>query len=103
MDEVALAFTYSKDEDRAIQFTLHKHGRPELVDKWFVKNQKKCRDSNLLDLFGAMYIVRGKFPVEELNKCISNTGYIGTFLKNPGFKPIEEWNLKGCSIHAKGR
>jgi hypothetical protein len=76
MDEVAIAF----DRENG---TLHKHGSFENVQAWVTKSQQRLRESaagGLGDLAEQMAndlaIISGKFPVEELNRCLSTTGYV---------------------------
>ena len=79
MDEVAIAFTISD-----AMWTLHKHGSTELVQRWHDRTVKKLRDAGFDDLADEMAMISGKFPVEELNRCIDTTGYIGVMVKKLG-------------------
>jgi hypothetical protein len=76
MDEVAIAF----DRENG---TLHKHGSLENVQAWVTKAQQRLRESAAGGLGGFaeqmandLVIISGKFPVEELNCCLSTTGYV---------------------------
>lgn len=78
LNEVAIAF----DRESG---TLHKHGSVENVQAWVDKSQKRLRESatasgSLGDLVAKMandlVIVSGKFPVEEVNRCLSTSGYV---------------------------
>lgn len=60
--------------------TLIRYGCPELVHE----NHKKIRDKLyatknpvMQDMADDMVVMSGKFPVEELNKCINISGYAG--------------------------
>jgi hypothetical protein len=94
-EEVALGFSYNSEEGG----TLHKHGSPENVNKWAIKARKKfaeaARDLELhkkltglgiptspIDynqMANEIVVIEGKFPVEELQKCIDISGYVGIF------------------------
>jgi len=78
---------------------LHKHGSPENVNKWAIATRKKfaeaAKDYNLhkyLTNIGIstspidynqmaedIVVIEGKFTVEELQKCIDISGYVGKF------------------------
>lgn len=73
-DEVAICF----DKESG---TLHKHGIPEYVSKWYFESRKKFIDAGFQDMADDLIMIQGAFPVEELNKCLSTTGYISKFWK----------------------
>lgn len=81
-DEVAICFSHDGD-----LYTLHKHGDPKWVNKWAEDTKKKYLDNGLADLAGELTVISGKFPIEELNKMLDITGYIGTFLKKFNLLP----------------
>lgn len=77
-DEVAILF------DRECG-TLLKHGRPELVEAYRDQALQKVGaavESGATDLAGAdllnsgWTLITGKFPVEELNRCLDTSGYV---------------------------
>lgn len=71
LDEVAIAF----DRDEGV---LHKHGSPEFVNNWAEETRAKLRaaGSNLEDWATALTVVSGRIPVDELNSCLSSSGYV---------------------------
>lgn len=71
-DEIALSF--SKEGDG--MWTLHKHGRKEPVQKHHEETVKKYVEHGYLNMAASMVMIVGKFPVDELNKCLHTTGYI---------------------------
>jgi hypothetical protein len=73
-DEVAIAF----DKEAGV---LHKHGIPENVTKWYNTTREKLISSGFPEMADDLILIQGAFPVEELNKCLSTTGYIGVFWK----------------------
>lgn len=81
MEEVSIAF--SKDDG---MWTLHKHGRKESVQHWYDLVTRNYRARGLSDIANEMVMVTGKFPVEELNKCIDISGYIRTMCKKLGLE-----------------
>ncbi len=80
-EEVAVAFTYCPD-DRSIEGTLHKHGSPEMANAWAEKTRKKLVDAGHLDMANEIVVVSGKIPLEELNKMIDISGYVGIYYKS---------------------
>lgn len=77
-DEVAIGYSYNQDEGYTV---LHKHGSPEMVMQWMDKTRGVYLKNEMLDMANELQMVCGKFPVEELNKIIENTGYLYNFLK----------------------
>lgn len=61
--------------------TLHKHGRPESVEQWATVTAKKFRDNGLVEMANDLMVVTGAFPVDEINKCLSHSGYCKIFLE----------------------
>lgn len=70
LQEVSLAF----DKEAGV---LMKHGSKEMVSAWLSDAQEKLRSGGAHDLAEQLIMVTGRFPVDELNKCISISGYIG--------------------------
>lgn len=68
LDEVALCLTTSCG-------TLHKHGKPEFVQKWLATTQAAFRKGGFQEMADELVVIQGRFPLEELNRCISTTGY----------------------------
>ena len=69
MDEVAIAF----DPDSG---TLYKHGNPSWVIPWHKEWEPKHASVGL-----RLELLIGKFDIEELNKCLDNSTYVGIFAK----------------------
>jgi len=68
MSEIAIA--YSKYiVDSKIYLTLHKHGNPTNVKKWIDKARKKYAKAGFLPEASELFMVTGKFPLEEINHC----------------------------------
>jgi hypothetical protein len=81
-EEIAIAFSFDPNEDHGIQGTLHKHGDPEKVMKWAETHRKKLTEAGLPDLANEIIVITGKFQLEEINKMLSISGYVGNFYKN---------------------
>ena len=76
-DEVAVVF----DDDPAAQtVVMLKHGPPEKIKIWWNATRKAYRESGNGDFCRYFKMVEGKLDLEELNKCISSSGYRPTFL-----------------------
>lgn len=74
---VAMAF----DGDDGVLF---KHGCPQVVQSWYDKTRSKLLQAAShsdapTDLLAPLKIVTGPIPLNELNKCITITGYIKSF------------------------
>ena len=82
MNEVAVCFSKTEYLPNKINYVLHKHGNPEIVHKWYVETKKKYFDHNLKDCADDLEYIQGKFPVEELNKVLSISGYMKPLLDN---------------------
>ena len=68
-DEVAIAF----DKESG---TLHKHGAPENVEKWASNARAKLIAAGAPDMAADIVTITGKFPVDELNKCLTHSNYL---------------------------
>lgn len=79
-EEVAVAFTYCLD-DQGMEGILHKQGNPEKVNDWAEKTRKKLADAGHLDMANEIVVVSGRIPLEDLNKMIEISGYIGIWYK----------------------
>ena len=73
LEEVAILY----DEDG---FILLKHGEPSLVRARFIKMKEAFHIGGHSDLASNLKIVQGKFSEEKLNRVLSTTGYLKTFV-----------------------
>jgi hypothetical protein len=72
-----IAFAYSYwEEDGENHGVLHKHGSEDSVLKWHNNAYNKYKKSGLTDMANQMYMVCGRIPIKEVNKCIQISGYI---------------------------
>jgi hypothetical protein len=83
LDQVSLAI------DKA-EGILHKHGIPDRVSAWHANASKKLRDGGLGEWADNLVVVTGRFPLEEVNKCLSCMNYAGNFYKRLLAGEIEE-------------
>ena len=74
LEEVAIAF----DRESG---TLHKHGSPEMVENWVKNARQKFNDAGYDKFADDLVTISGKFPLEDLNKFLTHTGYIGLYFK----------------------
>lgn len=79
-EEVAVAFTFSPDE-QDMEGTMHKHGSPEEANAWAEKTRKKLTDAGHSDMANEIIVVSGKISLEDLNKIIEISGYVGIWYK----------------------
>lgn len=94
--EVAIGFTFDEDDTRGIAFTVHRHGSPEGVQKWvdktqfglhrsaFAKQLSFASDKKIIRSLSPRSIVSSQWDVDELNRLINTTGYLGRFLEVHG-------------------
>lgn len=75
-EEVAVLY----DEVKPGNTVLLKHGRPTLVSDYFSEITKIYRENDLSDMLDHIKLIVGRFPIDDLNKMISTTGYIGSFM-----------------------
>lgn len=59
--------------------TLHKHGDPARVAAWHAKTTKAYMDAGYKDMADDILCISGRFPLDEINKCISHSGYARVF------------------------
>ena len=79
---VAICFSYDPSEDRGIKSCLHKHGSPELINNWASDTRKKYIETEepfAHIMADQITVMEGIFPLDELDKILSITGYIGTY------------------------
>jgi len=61
--------------------TLHKHGEPGMVAAWHEKTTKSFKAFGFNEMSDNLICVTGRFPLEEINKCLTNSGYAEIFYK----------------------
>ena len=83
LDEVSLAID-------TVEGTLHKHGVPELVAAWHAETTRKLREGGCAEWADNLVVVTGRFPIEEVNKCVGAMTYAGIFYKRLIAGEIEE-------------
>lgn len=70
LDEVSIALD-------KVDGTLHKHGSPESVQRWHTAAQQKLRAAGAGEWADNLVVITGRFPLDELNSCLTHTGYAG--------------------------
>lgn len=93
LDELSLAI--DKREG-----TLHKHGVPNLVASWYQRTTQTLRAGGCEDFADDLVIVTGRFPLEEVNKCLSIAGYAGIFYKRLLAGEVEEMGWGAAEAEA---
>jgi len=73
--EVALAFDKQSG-------TLLKHGTPDRVREWVDQARGKLQNIGFDEMAAAMVIFFGNFEVEEVNACLTTTGYFEKFVRD---------------------
>lgn len=86
VDKNKMSFLLTYTPDVGINWTMHKHGSLEDVLPHY---QRYLEAYNTQCLFGKPYIITGAFPVEEINRLISTTGYGKYFLPKLGISMID--------------
>ncbi len=72
LDAVAIVF----DKETG---TLHKHGPVEGVTRWAEDAQRKFREGGFPDMADDLIVLSGRFTLEDLNRCLSNSGFPALF------------------------
>jgi len=72
MQEVAIGFNKTGADLR--------HGSTEAVQSWFDSTVEAYKNKGFNEMANEYRIVSGKFDLEQLNKLMSITGYLPTFL-----------------------
>lgn len=83
LDQISLAIDI-------VEGTLQKHGVPDLVAAWYADTSKKLRDGGCAEWADNLVVVTGRFPIEEVNKCVGAMSYAGIFYKRLVAGEIEE-------------
>ena len=82
LDEVGICFSYEQDQERSIRGTLLKHGDSKMVKEYYEEAHRKFKEAGLRKMSEELRYIEGKFDVEELNKIIEITGYVGKFYED---------------------
>lgn len=67
-DTVAIAFDLHTGE-------VHQHGSPTRIQSWASHTRRRLRAAGALDVANDIVVVSGPLPVNELNNCLSISGY----------------------------
>lgn len=59
--------------------TLHKHGDPNMVAKWHKNAAEKFKSAGFDEMAHSLVMIMGRFPLDELNKCLDISDYAGRF------------------------
>lgn len=59
-----------------VNFVMHKHGPPGLVHEWATDTRLKAKG-----IFEVAVIESDRWDVEDLNRMLSITGYLGVFME----------------------
>ncbi|KWT69571.1 MULTISPECIES: hypothetical protein [unclassified Variovorax] len=83
LDQISLAIDTAEG-------TLHKHGAPERVAAWYADTSRKLREGGCGEWADNLVVVTGRFPIDEVNKCVGAMSYAGIFYKRLVAGEIEE-------------
>jgi len=73
-EEISLLFSKELLKEKE-EFILHKHGLEENVECFFEKNH------HFFNIIGSeLFVIKGRFHIDELNKLISTSGYATFFI-----------------------
>lgn len=100
-DEIALAFD-RKDG------TLHKHGKPESVQAWAAQARAKllrgaAEEANpavravAIEMANDITVLQGRFLLEDLNKCLTHSGFVGQLYKQAVAGTLRSLNVMGTT------
>ena len=91
LDQISLAIDTAEG-------TLQKHGVPELVAAWYADTSKKLRQGGCGEWADNLVVITGRFPIEEVNKCVGAMSYAGIFYKRLVAGEIEEMPFISPSV-----
>lgn len=94
MDEVALCI----DAENGV---LHKHGIPAVVGRWHYMTANRLREHGFDDMAKSMVVIQGRFTLEELNRCLSTSGYALKLLNSIKDGSVVTLDLFGTPIPSK--
>ena len=85
--EVAIGFQYAPEDE--IQFITHRHGDPTTVGLWVHKMRRAIETAEARTVprgeWAQPYSIKtDRWELEDLNRIISTTGYLGTVLEKMG-------------------
>lgn len=86
LDQISLAIDTAEG-------VLSKHGSPELVAAWYADTSKKLREGGCAEWADNLVVITGRFPLEEVNKCVGAMSYAGIFYKRLLAGEIEEMSF----------
>jgi len=78
--EVAISYSIEPDnpDDFPVPGTLHRHGDPEVVARWMEDTVRVYREEGFYSECNSLRRFKsGKWDLEELNKILNITGYVG--------------------------
>lgn len=94
-EEVAILF------DKGFS-VLIKHGDPTYVNEHYESIFRCSRETMFDTIMNDLIVIQGKFDIEELNKVISISDYIGKFWANLKDTPITEVKAEPEVIKPRG-
>lgn len=97
MDEIALGIDVEHG-------TLHKHGPVDRVSEWHASTSKQLRACGASELADHLVVVSGRFPLEEINKCLTHSGYAKIFHEKLVAGEVEPlaWDFESPPASAPG-
>lgn len=88
LDEVALAI--DADEGH-----LLKHGKPDMVVAWAERMRSQLSAAGMQDWSEGILCITGRFPLDELNRCLECSTYAGVLLEKVRAKVLAPQPLVG--------
>lgn len=99
-DEIALAIGKAEG-------ILHKHGKPESVRTWVAQSRAKLLESAaslpmerralVIEMANDLTVLQGRFTLDDLNRCLSTTGYAKTLYEKAMAGTLESLNIMGTT------
>lgn len=83
-DQLAVAFSVETVSGER-HYTLHKHGSPEFCRQWAKESRERYRKGGFFEQADTMAVIEfsKEFPVEEINRCLSTSGYLKRIVEGP--------------------
>lgn len=91
LQEVALALdTYSG--------VLHKHGAAGMVETWVANSKAKLSAAGFQEMADQLTVMKGRFTLEDLNRCLSTAGYVHVLYKKAMAGELDSLDMFGRVI-----
>ena len=93
LTSIVFFVAYDYEEDRGSKGILHKHGTVEQIERYETKNRTKFTGMETYECFQntrhfSVDVTKlANKDLSDVNRCLTNSGYVGAFLEKHGLVP----------------